>query len=408
MGIVGETVYLGWFAAVFWLAWLLMKRDNDDRLIGIGMASMMVAYMIHNSFIFDTSANFVTFFTLIGFVSFLKAQPENLEEAPKQLHGQSSPMSAAQISVLIVLLIVSIIAFSRINIRPAKANHTTTRAIIAGWQGQFPESIRLYKEALEYDTFGIFEERHRLAQYLLEINAQLGGELPPPYVEALEFGISEVEKNTLFNDQDYLPLLYLARMHIILGKLSSQSPHNQIALDYTNQALEISPSFVRSYYEIAQAYLNLGDLENAYEYFAQAQQLNPDVGITYWYMGIVRVQIGDAVRGLELINQAVDHGYSLSAGDTERIIAVYASLNDFTTVIELLEDLLEISPENPQYWASLGAAYQTAGRMDEGIEAIKRAIELDESFREEGEKVIRQMLGEEPESDVESEEEVEE
>jgi tetratricopeptide (TPR) repeat protein len=92
-------------------------------------------------------------------------------------------------------------------------------------------------------------------------------------------------------------------MHIILGQQDPASPHNDIALEYTDRSLAISPTFVRAYYEVAQAYLNKRDLAKAYEWFAKAQQLNADVGITYWYMAIVRAQAGDLKGAAELVNE---------------------------------------------------------------------------------------------------------
>ena len=201
----------------------------------------------------------------------------------------------------------------------------------------------------------------------------------------MKFAISEVEKNTLLSPEDYLPVLYMARLNIILGKESSSSPHNDAALALTERSLEISPTFVRAYYEVAQAYLNKVDLENAFEFFSRAQQLNPEVGISYWYMGITKVQLGDLKGGLKHIEDAVANGYALKRSDVERMIGIYAQVGDFTTVITLLENLLEQEPEKSQYWASLGAAYEATGRINEAVEALRKAIELDEGFREDGE-----------------------
>jgi len=390
MGLVGLLTYLALFGAVFWTCWKLMQRGGEWRLYGMGFTAMTVAYIIHNAFIFDTSTNFIVFFTLAGFLSSLAVQSSGSGVNTKKPAHRPAPLGAGRLSVLLILLIPALIVMARTNIRPTQANYATTRGIIAGWQGQFAEAMSKYEEAVAYETFGVYEERHRLAQYLLEVNIQIEG-VPDIFRQALEFAISEVEKNILLNEQDYLPHLYLARMHIILGQNDPDSDHNAIALSHTDRALEISPTFVRTYFEIAQAYLNRKEFVQAYEWFAKAQQLNPEVGITYWYLGIVRAQLGDPEGAIEFINEAVQKGYTLSQEEVERVINIYLQLGDLDSVVALLEQLIERAPDRPDYWASLAAAHIQAGNNEDAIYAIRQAMELDEDYRAEGERLLQEL-----------------
>jgi tetratricopeptide (TPR) repeat protein len=389
MGLLGIAAYLALFGAVFISLAALMRRSGDDKIIGVGFAAMTVAYIIHNSFIFDTSANFITFFSIIGFIAFLRMQGDE-PSVPKRF-GNVRPLSAGKLAVLVVLLVAMTVVVFRINVRPSLANYATTRGIIAGWQGKFVEAMNSYEESVSRNAFGVYEYRQRMAQYLLEVASQLD-EYPEPYVEAVEFAISEVEKNTELNTQDYLPLLYLARLNIILGKTDPASEYNDIALEYTDRALEISPTFVRTYYEVAQAYLNKADYASAYEMFAKAQQLNPEVGITYWYMGVTRFQLGDARGALGLIQEAVNHGYTLTQRDAERLIAVYGAMNDIQSVIGLLEQMVQDYPDKAQYWIALGSAYNSAGMKEQAIIAAQKAIEIDPTLKEAGEEFIQSIL----------------
>lgn len=385
MGILGLGVYLAMFAVLCLFCWRMMQHGGEERLLGMGFIAMIIAYLIHNSFIFDTSANYITFFAFAGFLSYAYGR---MDKEPARMTGGAPRMSPVQLIALVILLIASFVTLARYNITPARANHATTRAIVAGWQGQFPEAMDQYRRAVGYDTFGVYDERHRLAQYVLEVNAQVQG-LPEPFVEAVNFAISEVEKNTELSPQDYLPLLYLARLHIILGKDDSSSPHNDIAVELTKRALDISPTFVRSYYEIAQGYLNKGEPAQAYEWFAKAQQLNPDVALTYWYMGITRVQAGDLEGGLTHIEDAIRHGYGLSNDDIERLVNIYTQADDYSTVITLLEGLIQEKPDNVQYLVALASAYEFVGRIDDAVAAVKKAMELEPRFRDQGEEFLK-------------------
>jgi hypothetical protein len=148
-------------------------------------AAMTVAYIIHNCFIFDTSANFITFFTLTGFATFLSAEGPagGGSKSPRRMMRGGNPLHAGQVGVLAVLLVAAVILSVRTNVRPSQANFATTRAIVAGWQGDFVGAMTKYGESVAYDTFGVYEYRHRMAQYLLEVSPQVQG-MPEPLREA--------------------------------------------------------------------------------------------------------------------------------------------------------------------------------------------------------------------------------
>jgi len=155
------------------------------------------------------------------------------------------------------------------NILPAKANYATTRAVVRSWAGDFSGSVEKYKEAVSYDVPGKYEYRHRFAQYLVGPGAPSVKE--EKVQKAHEFALAQVKKNITENPIDYLPYLYASRLNIMLGKDDPKSPYNDVALEYSMKALELSPTFVRTYYEIAQAYLNKKDYPNSIKYFQRAR-----------------------------------------------------------------------------------------------------------------------------------------
>src|SRR3989338_655260 len=65
MGLVGLLAYLSIFVVIFRSLWKL-KDKSEYRIPAIGFIAMTVAYIIHNAFIFDTSTNFLVFFSALG------------------------------------------------------------------------------------------------------------------------------------------------------------------------------------------------------------------------------------------------------------------------------------------------------------------------------------------------------
>jgi tetratricopeptide (TPR) repeat protein len=290
---------------------------------------------------------------------------------------------------MFVLLVGVALLIYKTNILPTKANYATTRAVVKSWAKDFDGALAKYKEALAYDVPGRYDYRHRYAQYILEYTN--GKQLGEKEISAIQFAISEVQKNASENKQDYLPYLYISRLYIFLGKGDPASPYNDIALQNSMKALEISPTFVRTYYEVAQAYLNKKDYGNAIKYFSEAAKLNPDVSLSYWYLGVTYLEVGETQKGLAAVDEARKIGYGLSESDYLRLINIYLKLGNYAKISELYESLIKIDPSQPQYRASLAVAYAKIGKIDEAVSEARTAAQLDKTFENEAKMFIESL-----------------
>ena len=390
-GLIGLLAYLGIFVSVF--AYLRRWLRNSGLVIyGIGFIPAIIAYIIHNSFIFDTSANFIIFFTVLGFISWLGSSDTNTQIHTNDANNKRLiTKNRALISALTTVLIIFVPwLIYKTNILPAKANYTTTRAIVRSWAGDASGAIEKYTKALSYDVPGKYEYRHRFAQYLV-------GEGGPSVKEenvrkTYEFVITRIDKNIEENPIDYLPYLYGSRLNIMLGKDDPGSPYNDKALAYSLKALELSPTFIRTYYEIAQAYLNKKDYPNAIEYFQKAVDLNPDVGISYAYLGAAKIESGD-LSGAEDLERALNskHPYTPREVDFQRLINVYLKTNNYDRIAWTYERLIKINPKNPQLYASLASAYANLGRIDDAVLMARKAVQVDPSFKADAEVFLRNL-----------------
>ncbi len=385
MGLLGLLAYLWVFGASLKVLWRKI-HNKDTMLYGIGLIPLLIAYAIHNSFIFDTSANFLTFFTILGFISFL-ALPRQAEEKRVVRRPEVNDLAVALSVVVLFIAVLAAIYF--INVKPSQANYATTRAIVAGWGGDFDGAVAKYKEAISYDVPGKYEYRHRFGQYILEKTSS--GKLTDKQKEIILFTIGEIQKNVDENKVDYLPYLYIARLYIILGKNDPDSEYNNRSLDYSLKALEIAPTFVRSYFEVAQAYLNKNDLDKGAEYFRKAAELNPDARISRWYWGIIEVERGNVNLGLEVIEGVLKTGYILSEGDLNRVLNVYVARGDLAKVTWISELLVEVNPTKAQYRASLAFAYARIGKIDEAVKQAHEAVKIDPAFESEARSFVESL-----------------
>jgi tetratricopeptide (TPR) repeat protein len=307
----------------------------------------------------------------------------------KQLRQVLRPVSIPFIAMACVLGIGASVLIWKTDVIPAKANYATTRAVVRGWANDFPGAIAKFKVALSYNVPGIYEYRHRFAQYLLEYTMK--NKLTSESQEAVLYGISEVSKNVVESHQDYLPYLYLSRLNIVLGKEDPKSPYNDAALLNSMKALEISPTFVRTYYEIGQAYLNKKDNTTAAKYFQKAIALNPEVGLSYWYLGMTIVDEGNLAKGMPLLRDAVDKSGSIGEGDFLRLVPPLLKANDYTNLVWMYEQLTKLKPKNATYFASLAFAYAKIGKIDEAVTAARQTVLIDSKYMKEAQAFVRSL-----------------
>ncbi|HLC95185.1 MAG TPA: tetratricopeptide repeat protein, partial [Patescibacteria group bacterium] len=375
---------------MFWMSWKLYRGTRStEKVLGAVMISGIIAYMIHNAFIFDTSANFIVFFLFAGFLEFqyFQSRPDTIV--------RSSVLSAmpATMRYSLTALLVLVVSFSvyKTNIIPALANYSMTRGIVASWEKNHPEALVQFGKSLQYNTAISYELRHRYAQYVLENVGSLADQKLDPG-KILLATIEEVKKN-LASPMDYLPYLYISRAYIILGKNDPSSPYNDLAVENSTKALEISPTFVRTYYEVAQAYLNLKDYDNAINMFKKAAELNPEVGVSWWYLGVTQLDGKDIDGGLASIRKAAEVGYVLSENELVRLIDPLAAVKKYDIVINILEDLVKLQPNNATYFARLSASYAQVGKISLAVAAAKRAAQLDPKSEAEARAFVKEIGG---------------
>jgi len=387
MGLLGLLTYLSIFYASFHSLIEIKDKQSNNYVYTIGFSSLIVAYIIHNSFIFDTSANLLIFTTILGFIAFLVMRGQGsdivLQREPQTRYAGFRLLAG------ILLLIATTILVYQTNIIPSKANYATTRGIIRSWSGDFKGAVDKFKEAMQYNVAGKYEFRHRYGQFMLEYANDR--DLTSEIKAAIELAIQEITKNRDDFPNDYLPELYLSRLNIILGREDAKSPYNDIALQHSLRALEISPTFIRTFYEVGQVYLNKKDYENAIKYFKRAAELNPDVGVSYWYWGLIEITRSNTDEGLRIVKIAIEKGYAPSENDYLRLADIYVKRKDYSQLVTIYENLTNLNPNKPQYFASLAVAYANVGRIDDAIDAARRAVMLDPAFLSEAQAFARQL-----------------
>jgi tetratricopeptide (TPR) repeat protein/O-antigen ligase len=383
MGLLGLVAYLSLYWGVVTAA-LKIRGRPADAVFGIGLLSLVVAYAIHNFFIFDTSASFIVFFITLGFASFLIAPTR--QETPRPCL-----FATFRLPVVGLLAVAVAVLVWQTNVRPSLANYGMTRAIVKTWRGDFNGAVQAFRDAIAYDVPGKYEYRHRFAQYV--IDALENAKITPEQEQVVRVAIREVQKNADESPMDYLPLFHLSRLHIMLGKDNPTSPSNDEAIKYSQAVLKISPTFVRTYYELAQAYLNKKEFDRAVECFRKAAELNPKVGVSFWYWGMAELQRGHSTEGLRLIDEAVAKGYALKEGEYLRLAVALDKLGENARLVEIFETLTKMAPTNAEHHLNLANVYARVGKKDLAVAEARKAAQLDPKLEPKLREFVQQLGG---------------
>ena len=73
------------------------------------------------------------------------------------------------------------------------------------------------------------------------------------------------------------------------------------------------------------------------------------------------------------------------------MVDLYFKLGDYKKLAEIYEALVKIKPKDPQYYASLAAAYKGIGEIEKAIKAAQTAAQIDPTFAKEAQDFINSL-----------------
>jgi tetratricopeptide (TPR) repeat protein len=139
--------------------------------------------------------------------------------------------------------------------------------------------------------------------------------------------------------------------------------------------LKDDPFDVRAMRMLAELAARIGRMRDAEALLRRALELAPNFSAARANLALVLGRTGRPAEAMELLEplfevepDAVSH-LNLKA-------ATLGRLGDFDEAIQIYEDVLAKTPRQPMVWVSYGHMLKTVGKLQEGIAAYRKAIEL--------------------------------
>ncbi len=263
-GALGLLAYLGIYVATFLVVLRLKNFDSIEKSL---LISLLVAYSVHNLFVFDNLISYVLFFSLLAWLHSVFSGGDNTISDIAE--SRLSNNKLYRTTVLIVVLSTTIISIYLLNYPIYAQNKTLLQAVVTSRSPSMIEKSReLFLDAISYNSVGTQEAREQFIQ--------TASRLAPVK------GISDKVKSQFANSALVQMQLQMneypndARFPFFTaGMLRAYGKYDLSAM-FLQKALELSPNKISILTSIGNNYALRGDFSKSKEYYESILKLVPD------------------------------------------------------------------------------------------------------------------------------------
>jgi len=156
------------------------------------------------------------------------------------------------------------------------------------------------------------------------------------------------------------------------------------------EAISLSPRKQQIYFALADVYFAGKNYQKAVEVLETAYNFDKsslEAGKNLFMAAI----LSQNEQYVELLKIEIENRFGPEALIDKKFINAYSAVGDYEAVKNLWFVFIEKEPDNAQYRVSLGAAYLNLNEREKAIEQIQKAIEIQPSFKEQGEYFISEI-----------------
>lgn len=396
-GILGLLSYLGLFFALIYVLWKKTVLNKGNVLYDIleksVITGLLVAYFVHNFFIFDNLASYILFFVLLAYVNQQSsaaggaaAVGESVISKFENRFGGMMDNSLARTGIILV----AVLAFGYVSNNAVYKPYMAGRSLIDALQLSQPEAskvlgaeatspkniLALFKQALAYDTFANTEIRERLAETVPTIiNGSKDAEVVSGFTTLVAGEYQKAIKETPTDPRPYVFLsMYLQKFGL----------YKEAEL-YMDQALVLSPNKQSFLYQKGITQVSLTQYASATETFKKAYDLEPTSSESRVLYALSLIYDGRVSEARKLL------GDDLALLTDQRVLNALLDKKLYAEIISIANMKIASDPSNGQAYMSLAGLYLKMGRKAEAIAQIRKVIELVPDFKATGEFYISEI-----------------
>lgn len=441
-GAVGFMAYMFLLGVLFWEILKKIKKSEDvfSKIAWMSFISLLVSYMVHNFFVFDTPANSLIFYFLIGCLLVLLHQPKEVNEA-RGVKRNIIPEKIYGMAVILVVTLGSIFYFAIY--KPYQVADLVAKAANASTTN-LEQAFGYYRQALDKNTF-IYNEVINLwsDNFIKTIIYYRVNQKPIPATTLKELSdnllvaLDEVAKreNTIdlyvYRTAIYTQLTWFTNLpeaDFIDYTVKSKEWYEKLAQRWPLRTdfliTRVEDQIYKEKYEEAEKWLDLilertpnysravwlrgvldliysDNVEEAFQYISNAidlghrWEINNQSDILFalaskiknnnlpLFIKFLENRLEDYTSDLDLVNMQTETDLLLRVERIKMTINLLVELKlrssdvDYNKIAEYLSVAVKYDQQNPAYWSRLAAAYGKLHNKNSAVQAAQMAADLD-------------------------------
>ncbi|MBI5140214.1 MAG: O-antigen ligase family protein [Candidatus Vogelbacteria bacterium] len=377
-GILGLLSYLGIFFAALYVIWI--ETNSNFKLLVSEKAvftGLLVAYFVHNIFVFDNLMSYMMFFTILSYLHFgSKKEFEKIKRIVR-IDPDFETKRALLSGVVIVGLVLTVYF---VNVRAIQQSKNLILAISSqnpytGKPITLSDSLDYFRKSLSYGTFGNSETREQLVQRASVIrSANVDDSVKN---EFLKLADDEMKEQIKSSPTDSRYLVFLGGLYSIYGQGQPSNELNTVAIKYLSDALKYSPKKQTIMFQLVGAFINAKEYDRAYEVAKFAYTEEPKFGEAAKIFAIAAVYNKKEAEAMSVLKE---HGFSEEEMGGQ-LISAYSGAGMYDKVIAILNKGVLANPKNANLHVSLAAAYLAMGQRSRAVDELEVAGLLDPALK---------------------------
>ncbi|MDD5165099.1 MAG: O-antigen ligase family protein [Candidatus Pacebacteria bacterium] len=368
-GFVGLLAYLAlyvFFLMAVWKSTLTVAEKS-------ALTGLLVGYAIHNIFVFDNLASYVSFFALLGLgASLTPAKVEGVPKPPKEIGPDMIEYVIAP--VVIIILLGGLYMF---NIRPIQENTRLITALRACGGASLPD-VTLFQRALDSGSY-VGKQEIREQIFSCAANVISAQQLPNTTKQAF-FDLA----TTAITDQIATSPLD-ARVYTLGGSFLEQVGAYSQAVPFLEKAHDLSPAKQTIAFALATAYININQYDKALALLKQAYESateNADAQSGYLTALIIAGKETDAKKIF-----ADQPGLF----NTERVAQAYALAKQYDKSIAAYKSLIGTSTDQVNMQFRMAQVQYSAGRIYDAVATLQAIEKAHPEYKTQIDQAIKQV-----------------
>ena len=365
-GLLGLLSYLSLFLLTLVYIW---KSDLGAKAKAI-LVGLLIAYGIHNIFVFDNLSSYILFFSVIAFAYSLRPNK------PIKLFEKNMDPVVRDYIVLPVAFILLVATVYFINYRPIQASTRLIAALRECRSGGRPTAA-LFQNALALNQYVANQE---IREQLYSCSASVIKNTLPARTKAdfFDLTLKEINNQTQITPKDARAFILGGSFLNIIGNFPEATP-------FLEKANELSPNKQSIMFDVATNYLNTNKVPQAIEILKKAYELQPSFITAKIGYAAALITGGQEKKAHELF------GDDPAIFSDQRVINAYVNAKQFDKVIDIYKALVAKNPDDVQNHLYLADAYMASKQSWLAIKELTLIKEKAPQYRAQMDDIIKQI-----------------